>query len=264
MFHYFKLDPVFRKFNQKDVTFSLMYAFTENFVLPISHDEVVHMKGSLIGKMPGDEWRKFANVRAFLGYMWAHPGKKLLFMGQEIGQYEEWSEQRPVRWELLQYDYHRKLRTMVADLNAMLRSEPALYEVDFEWNGFEWIDFQDVDDSVISFVRRAHDPEDELVFVCNFTPNPRYGYRVGVPRPGAYTERFNTDWLRYGGSDVWATPSGLVRAEPGECHGRAQSVTITLPPLAMVCLKRERPSATIDIPLLAEAAPLPVAELVGV
>ncbi|MDX2181502.1 MAG: 1,4-alpha-glucan branching protein GlgB [Bryobacteraceae bacterium] len=264
MFHYFKLDPVFRKFNQKDVTFSLMYAFTENFVLPISHDEVVHMKGSLIGKMPGDEWRKFANVRAFLGYMWAHPGKKLLFMGQEIGQYEEWSERRAVRWELLQYDYHRKLRTMVADLNAMLRDEPALYEVDFEWNGFEWIDFQDVDDSVISFVRRAQDPEDELVFVCNFTPNPRYHYRVGVPRSGVYMERFNTDWMRYGGSDVWATPSGVVRTENGECHGRAQSVTITLPPLAVVCLKRERPSAIVDLPLLAEAAPLPeVAALVG-
>jgi len=264
MFHYFKLDPVFRKFNQKDVTFSLMYAFTENFVLPISHDEVVHMKGSLIGKMPGDEWRKFANVRAFLGYMWAHPGKKLLFMGQEIGQYEEWSEQRPVRWDLLQYDYHRKLRTMVADLNRMLRDEPALHEVDFDWHGFEWIDFQDVDDSVISFVRRALDPEDELVFVCNFTPNPRHGYRIGVPRAGVYTERFNTDWLRYGGSDVWATPSGVVRAEPIECHGRPQSLTVTLPPLAVVCLKRERPPRAIDVRPLAEAAPLPVAELAAV
>ncbi len=258
MFHYFKLDPVFRKFNQNDITFSLMYAFSENFVLPISHDEVVHMKGSLLGKMPGDEWKKFANVRAFLGYMWAHPGKKLLFMGQEIGQYEEWDEKKQVRWELLQYDYHRKLQSLVCDLNDLLQREPAMYEVDFDQRGFEWIDFQDVDGSVISFIRRSKDPEDELVFVCNFTPNPRPDYRIGVPRAGVYDERLNTDWERYGGSGVRATGGGWTSSERVEQHGRPNSVLMTLPPLAVVCLKRRRPVLEAEpIPKEAEA-PLPV------
>ncbi len=253
MFHYFKLDPIFRKFNQKDITFSLMYAFTENFVLPISHDEVVHMKGSLIGKMPGDEWRKFANVRAFLSYMWAHPGKKLLFMGQEIGQYEEWIEKIPVRWELLQFDYHRKLQNMVADLNRLLRDEPALYEVDYDWRGFEWIDLADVDNSVITFVRRAKDPEDELLFACNFTPNVRPDYRIGVPRPGTYDEIFNSDWESYGGSNVRATAAGSVTAEPIRAHERHSSICVTLPPLAVICLKRQRPRADLDFRPLALA-----------
>jgi 1,4-alpha-glucan branching enzyme len=255
MFHYFKLDPIFRKFNQNDVTFSLMYAFSENFVLPISHDEVVHMKGSLIGKMPGDEWKKFANVRAFLAYMWAHPGKKLLFMGQEIGQYEEWSEKHPIRWELLQWDYHRKLQTLVSDLNHLLQTQKALHEVDFHWNGFEWIDLSNIDDSVIAFLRRARDPEDELVWICNFTPNPRHNYRVGVPRPGSYAEILNTDWSRYGGSDIWATPAGWVDSHPVELHSRRQSVVLTLPPLGVVCLKRQRPPRP-DEPLDALEAPI--------
>ncbi len=258
MFHYFKLDPVFRKFNQNDITFSLMYAFTENFVLPISHDEVVHMKGSLLGKMPGDEWKKFANVRAFMGYMWAHPGKKLLFMGQEIGQYEEWDEKKQVRWELLQYDYHRKLQALVTDLNDLLRHEPALYEVDFDHRGFEWIDFQDVDDSVISFIRRSKDPDDELVFVCNFTPNPRPDYRIGVPRAGVYDERLNTDWERYGGSGVRATGGGWTASERVEQHGRMNSVMMKLPPLAVVCLKRRQPILESDPTPKEEQAPLPV------
>ena len=258
MFHYFKLDPIFRKFNQKDVTFSLMYAFSENFVLPISHDEVVHMKSSLLGKMPGDEWRKFANVRAFLSYMWAHPGKKLLFMGQEIGQYEEWNEKRAVRWELLQWDYHRKLQAMVAELNRLLRVEPALHEEDFEWKGFEWIDLTDVDNSVIGFVRRAKDPEDELVWICNFTPNPRDSYRLGVPQSGTYDEIFNSDWDRFGGSNVCATAGGWVLSEPVPVHSRASSVVVKLPPLGVICLKRRRPKPE---PVLLEAVALPVGEL---
>ena len=256
MFHYFKLDPVYRKYHQNNITFSLMYAFSENFVLPVSHDEVVHMKGSLIGKMPGDEWRKFANVRAFLAYMWAHPGKKLLFMGQEIGQYEEWNEKRPVRWELLQWAYHRQLQDLVRELNRLLAEEPAFYEVDYHPHGFEWIDFSDVDDSVISFIRRSEDPEDELVFVCNFTPNPRSPYRIGVPRAGVYEEILNTDEARWGGSGVGATPEGWVAAEPIEMHGRANSVELTLPPLAVVALRRRRPEGARR-ELLALAAPFP-------
>jgi 1,4-alpha-glucan branching enzyme len=256
MFRYFKLDPIFRKFNQNNITFSLMYAFSENFVLPISHDEVVHLKGSLIGKMPGDEWRKFANVRAFLAYMWSHPGKKLLFMGQEIGQYEEWSEARPVRWELLQFDYHRKLQNLVADLNQLLRDEPALYEVDYHWRGFEWIDFADVDDSVISFLRRADDPDDELIFVCNFTPNPRGHYRIGVPRSGIYDELLNTDSDRYGGSGVASTAGGWTVAHPYETHGRPFTIEITLPPLGVVCFKRRRPPRA-ERPVQEKEAPLP-------
>lgn len=238
MFHYFKLDPVFRKFNQNDVTFSLVYAFSENFVLPISHDEVVHLKGSLLGKMPGDEWQKFANVRAFLGYMWSHPGKKLLFMGQEIGQYEEWDEKRPVRWELLQWDYHRKLQALIADLNAALKNESALHEVDHEWQGFEWIDCSDIDSSVISFVRRGSDPDEELVIICNFTPNPRDNYRIGVPHADRYQEILNTDWDQYGGSGIYATAEGFVQPEQIQSHGREHSIALRLPPLGVIFLKR--------------------------
>ena len=258
MFHYFKLDPIFRKANQKDVTFSMMYAFSENFVLPVSHDEVVHMKSSLLGKMPGDEWQRLANVRAFLSYMWAHPGKKLLFMGQEIGQYEEWDEKRSVRWELLQWDYHRKLQFMVSELNRLLREQPAMYEVDFEWSGFEWIDVSDVDNSVISFARRARDREEELLFVCNFTPNPRPNYRLGVPRPEAYDEIFNSDWDSFGGSNVCATQGGSVWPEPVQSHGRVHSVVLTLPPLGVICLKHRRQPKP---PLELDAIAMPFEEL---
>lgn len=260
MFHYFKLDPVFRRYNQNDVTFSLMYAFSENFVLPISHDEVVHMKGSLIGKMPGDEWRKFANARALLAYMWAHPGKKLLFMGQEIGQYEEWSERGQVRWELLQWDYHRTFQAMVAELNRLLRTEPALHEVDYHWKGFEWIDFQDIDSSVIIFVRRAKDMDDELLFACNFTPEPRSAYRVGCPSSGTYDEIFNTDWDIFGGSNVTATPAGWVESAPIPWHKRQHSLVVTLPPLAVICLKRRRERPIVVEPS-AKQAELPESAL---
>jgi 1,4-alpha-glucan branching enzyme len=235
MFHYFKLDPVFRKFNQNDITFSMLYAFSENFVLPISHDEVVHMKGSLIGKMPGDEWRKFANVRAFLSYMWGHPGKKLLFMGQEIGQYEEWNENVDVRWHLLQYDLHRQLQSTVRELNKLYKSEPAMYQVDFHYTGFEWIDCHDVDNSIISFVRRAEDPNDFLVFVCNFTPVPRPNYRIGVPEKCRYTEIFNSDAKAFGGSGVGN--GGHVESGVFEQHNRPYSVQLSLPPLGVLILK---------------------------
>jgi len=216
----------------------MLYAFSENFVLPISHDEVVHGKRSLLDKMPGDEWQRFANARAFLAYMYAHPGKKLLFMGQEVGQYEEWNCEVGTRWELLNFDYHRKLQQLVRELNRLYRSEPALYEVDFHPAGFEWIDIHDVDSSVISLVRRAEDPSDFLVFVANFTPVPRYGYRLGVPEEGFYEEILNTDSEIFGGSNMGN--GGMAVTEARSHHGRPYSLSLTLPPLAVVALKRRR------------------------
>ncbi|MFN7932179.1 MAG: 1,4-alpha-glucan branching protein GlgB [Bryobacteraceae bacterium] len=235
MLHYFKQDPIHRKFHHNDITFSMLYAFTENFVLPISHDEVVHLKKSLLGKMPGDEWQRFASARAFLGYMWGHPGKKLLFMGQEIGQYEEWDEKASVRWELLAFDYHRNLQATMQELNRLYASERALHEVDFHYSGFEWIDINDVENSVISFVRYANDRGDFLVFVCNFTPVPRHGYRIGVPKGGRYEEIFNSDSARFGGSNL--VHAGGVDAEDRAWHARPACIAVTLPPLAVMIFK---------------------------
>ncbi len=232
MLEYFEHNPVHRKYHHQNLTFSLLYAFAENFVLPISHDEVVHGKRSLLSKMPGDEWQRFANLRALLAFLYTHPGKKLLFMGCEIGQYEEWSEEASVRWDLLQYDYHRNLQTMVAELNRLYRATPALYEVDFHYTGFEWIDFHDVEASVISFVRRAENPSDFVVVACNFTPVPRFGYRIGVPEAGEYREIFNTDSSMFGGSNVGNL--GCVTAADGPFQGRPASMPIVLPPLGVV------------------------------
>ncbi|HEU0123173.1 MAG TPA: 1,4-alpha-glucan branching protein GlgB [Bryobacteraceae bacterium] len=240
MFNYFKQEPVFRRFSQNNITFSLLYAFTENFLLPISHDEVVHGKSALIGKMPGDEWQRFANARAFLGYMYGHPGKKLLFMGQELGQYEEWDWQGQIHWELLEYDFHRKLQALVAELNSLYVSEPALYEVDTSFEGFSWIDFRDVDASVIAFLRRAKDPSDLLVFVCNFTPVPRHNYRIGVPRDGNYVERLNTDAASFGGGNMGNF--GWRNADAIPAHGHSYSLSLTLPPLSVVVFKPEPPA----------------------
>jgi 1,4-alpha-glucan branching enzyme len=236
MLDYFSKDPVHRKFQHNHITFSLLYAFTENFVLPISHDEVVHGKASLINKMPGDEWRQFANVRAFLAYMWGHPGKKLLFMGQDIGQREEWNSAGQVRWELLEFDYHRKLQALVRELNRIYRSSPALYQVDFNYRGFEWVDFRDSGNSVIAFLRRAEDPKDFLLFCCNFTPVPRSGYEFGVPEEGFYEEILNTDSALFGGSNLGN--GGLVSTRPIPKHGREVSIAVTLPPLAVVAFRR--------------------------
>jgi len=238
MLEYFGHDPVHRKYHHHNITFSLLYAFSENFVLPISHDEVVHGKGSLISKMPGDEWQRFANVRAFLAYMWAHPGKKLLFQGQEIGQYEEWNCETGTRWDLLEYAYHNKLQTLVKELNRLYRAEPAMYEVDFHHTGFEWLDFHDVEGSCISFFRYAQDPADYLLFVCNFTPVPRYDYRLGVPEEGFYEEIFNTDSELFGGANIGN--GGLVSSNPIPSHGRPASISITLPPLAVVVFRRRK------------------------
>jgi 1,4-alpha-glucan branching enzyme len=231
MLDYFEKDPVHRKFHHHNITFSMLYAFTENFVLPISHDEVVHGKRSLLSKMPGDMWQKFANVRAFLSYMYGHPGKKLLFMGSEIGNWDEWDHERGLPWELLHFEYHRKLQVFARELNQLYRSHPALYEVDYHWGGFEWVDFRDVDGSTISFIRRPQGVRPFLLFVCNFTPVPRHNYRVGVPDPGYYREVFNSDAEMFGGSNVGN--SGGVMSEPIGYNNHYHSLSITLPPLAV-------------------------------
>jgi 1,4-alpha-glucan branching enzyme len=236
MLDYFSKDPVYRKFQHNHITFSLLYAFTENFVLPISHDEVVHGKGSLLNRMPGDEWRQFANVRAFLAYMWAHPGKKLLFMGQEIGQREEWNYNAGIRWELLEFEPHRKLQALMRELNKLYRASPALYQVDFHYRGFEWVDFKDWENSVIAFLRRAEDPRDFILICCNFTPVVRQGYEFGVPEEGFYEEVLNTDSELFGGSNVGN--GGLISSRDIPKHERPYSIVVTLPPLAVVAFKR--------------------------
>jgi len=236
MLDYFSRDPVYRKYEHNHITFSLLYAFTENFVLPISHDEVVHGKGSVVGKMPGDEWRQFANARAFLAYMWAHPGKKLLFMGQEIGQREEWNYNAGVRWELLEFPIHRQLQDLVRELNRFYRANPALYEIDFNYTGFEWVDFHDWESSIIAFLRRAEDPNNFLLFCCNFTPVPRRNYEFGVPEEGFYEEVFNTDSEAFGGSNIGN--GGVVCSRPVPRHNRQHSISITLPPLAVVAFRK--------------------------
>ena len=232
MLDYFAKDPVHRKYQHNNITFSMLYAFTENFVLPISHDEVVHGKRSLLSKMPGDVWQKFANVRAFLAYMYGHPGKKLLFMGSEIGQWEEWNHDHGLPWELLHFDNHRKLQALVRELNLLYQSQPALYEVDYHWGGFEWVDFRDVDGSTISFIRRPKAVKPFLLFVCNFTPVPRHDYRVGVPDPGVYRELLNTDSEAFGGSNLGNM--GYANSEPISQNNHYHSLRIMLPPLAVV------------------------------
>jgi len=236
MFAYFKADPLFRRYNHNHITFSLVYAFTENFLLPISHDEVVHGKSSLIGKMPGDDWQRFANVRAFLGYMFGHPGKKLLFMGCELGQYEEWNWQGQIRWDLLQYAPHRGLQNYLRELNFLYQNEPSLYEADYHWKGFEWVDFHDLDGNVISFIRRAKHPDNFLLFVCAFAPQVRHGYQVGVPRDGVYQEILCSDAEQFGGSGVQNRDP--VRAQQGQVQGKNNFITVTLPPLAVSVFRR--------------------------
>ena len=235
MFQYFAKDSVFRKYHQQLITFSMLYAFTENFVLPVSHDEVVYGKRSLIYKMPGDEWQRFANTRAFLAYMFAHPGKKLLFMGTEFGQTSEWNHDAQLEWRLLQYPIHYKLQTMVKELNWLYRREPALFEVDDSYHGFEWIDLQDAESSIITFIRFARNREDFIVFACNFTPVPREGYRIGVPKAGLYRELFNTDSELFGGANLGN--AGAVWADEIPFHGRPASLNVTVPPLAVVAFK---------------------------
>lgn len=232
---YMSKEPIHRKYHQNDMTFSLLYAFNENFVLPLSHDEVVHGKGSLLNKMSGDEWQKFANLRAYYGFMWGHPGKKLLFMGDEFGQWQEWNSNSGLEWQALTAPNHQGLKRFVSDLNRLYQNEPALYEDDFEWTGFAWIDANDSDNSVFSFIRKAKSSDEFVVVVSNFTQVPREGYRVGVPKPGYYREILNSDSEYYWGSNMG---NGGGRATEGiSMHGQPQSLSLTLPPLATIMLK---------------------------
>ena len=233
---YISEDPVYRKYHHHQLTFGLIYAFTENFVLPLSHDEVVHGKGSLLGKMPGDRWQKFANLRAYFGFMFGHPGKKLLFMGGELAQEREWNHDASLDWHLLDDPMHRGVQTLVRDLNRLYRELPALHQRDCEAEGFEWLELHDSEQSVLVFMRRAGDAPD-VVVACNFTPVPRYGYRVGVPLPGYYRERINTDAALYGGGNIGN--SGGVIAEDVGSHGRPHSLSLTLPPLGTVILEHQ-------------------------
>jgi 1,4-alpha-glucan branching enzyme len=238
MLNYFSMDPIYRKYHQNDITFSMVYAFTENFILPISHDEVVYGKRALLDKMPGDEWQRFANARAFLAYMWGHPGKKLVFMGSEFGQTSEWNSESQVEWWLLQFDVHKKLQFFCQKLNEFYRSEPALYQVDFHWEGFEWIDFHDMQNSIIAFIRRAQNRDDYVIFVCNFTPQPHPAYRLGLPEMIEYREVFNSDSAFFGGSNMGN--GGCVIAEAVRSHGREASAALVIPPLAVIALKPVR------------------------
>jgi 1,4-alpha-glucan branching enzyme len=233
--NYFSKDSIYRRYEHNKLTFSLLYAFSENFMLPFSHDEVVHGKNSLLHKMPGDMWQQFANLRLLFAYQYAHPGKKLLFMGQEIAQRQEWSETRSLDWHLLEYETHRGIQRLVADLNKLLAAESALYQVDFDWQGFEWVDANDSDNSVFSFIRRGKNPDDLLIVTLNATPVVRYGYHIGVPRPGHYEEVLNTDAAVYGGSNVGNL--GGMNAGEHAWQGRRYSLALTLPPLAAVFLK---------------------------
>jgi 1,4-alpha-glucan branching enzyme len=235
---YIEKDPVFRKYHHNGLTFGLVYAFSENFVLVVSHDEVVHGKRSLAAKMPGDEWQQMANLRAYLGFMFTHPGKKLLFMGAEIAQWSEWSEARSLDWHLLEWEPHQKVQRYMADLNRFYRSEPALYEMDFSFEGFEWVDFRDWERSIIAFLRKAKDPSDHLLVVCNFTPVPREGYRVGVPEHCHYAEVLNSDAEVYWGSNVGNR--GGFWSEPTPWQGQPCSLELTLPPLAVCIFKPRR------------------------
>ncbi|MBN2060491.1 MAG: 1,4-alpha-glucan branching protein GlgB [Deltaproteobacteria bacterium] len=235
MLTYMSNDPIYRRFHMNMLTFALLYAFHENFILPLSHDEVVHGKASLLSKMPGDEWQKFANLRLLLGYMYGEPGKKMLFMGGEFGQIWEWDHDNSLQWHLLSHEPHRKLQRFVKDLNRMYHSEPAMYELDFDHAGFEWIDFRDLDSSIVSFIRRGEDPGQTLIFIFNFTPVPRTGYRIGVPVSGFYREIINSDADCYGGSNFGM--QGGVTADEIPWHGKAFSLALNVPPLGMMILK---------------------------
>lgn len=232
---YFSQNPIYRRYHHGQLTFSMIYAFSENFMLPLSHDEVVHGKKSIAGKMPGDDWQKAANVRLLYTYMWAHPGKKLLFMGSEFGQWTEWNDGSSIDWPALNYPGHAGIKRLVSDLNGVYRALPPLHEVDFEWTGFEWIDFQDVDHSIVSFNRYSRGRNAHATCVFNFTPVVHPGYFIGVPNSGTYKVLINSDRDIYGGSNVWEE---TVTAEPVSWHNQPNRIRITLPPLAGLILEK--------------------------
>ena len=243
MLDYFHMDPWFRQFHQNNITFSMWYNHSENYMLALSHDEIVHGKSNMIGKMPGDEWQKFANVRCLYTYMFAHPGKKTLFMSMEFGQWSEWNVWGDLEWHLLQYEPHHKLKRFVSDLNKLYRSEPALYTHDFAQEGFQWIDCSDNRHSVVSFIRRSKDADEFIVTVCNFTPQPHSHYRVGVPEMGFYTELFNSDAREYGGSNMGNL--GGKWTDEWSYHNQPYSLDLCLPPLGVLILKLDRDSTAI-------------------
>ena len=234
---YMSQDPIYRRYHHNRLTFRMIYAFHENFVLPLSHDEVVYGKRSLLGKMPGDDWQKFANLRALFGYMYAQPGKKLLFMGGEFGQWREWVHDGSLDWDLLGYPLHAGLQRWVQDLNRLYRSEPALHEMDCDPAGFEWIDCDDADSSTVTLIRKGKSTSTIILVICNFTPVPRYSYRVGSPRGGFWQEILNSDAGEYGGSNMGNL--GEVETVPVPLHGRPYSLTITLPPLSVSFFKNQ-------------------------
>ena len=238
MLAYMSLDPVYRRYHHNQITFSLMYAYSERFVLPFSHDEVVHLKKSMLSKMPGDVWGMFANLRALYGYMFGHPGKKLMFMGDEVGQWREWNHDISLDWHLTNHSMHAGLQRWVRDLNAVYRREPAFYERDDSPDGFEWIDCSDHEGNVVSFVRRAADPNDMLLFVCNFAAVPRSGYGIGAPVEGVWEEILNSDAWVYGGGGMGNF--GAVETLPNPLHGRPYSLSLTLPPLSVVAFRAPR------------------------
>jgi 1,4-alpha-glucan branching enzyme len=232
---YFSKDPVYRRYHHNQITFSLIYAFTENFMLPFSHDEVVYGKGSMLNKMPGDEWQKFANLRLVYGYMFTHPGTKLLFMGDEFGQGTEWDYSRSLDWYVLEYPNHKGIQETVKALNKLYKSEPALYEKAFEGSGFEWIDGGNSNDSILIYTRKGFDKQNDLVIVLNMTPTPHEGYRVGVPEAGSWKEIFNSDDKQYWGSGM--SNAKAVKSEKTYWHGRENSIAVNLPPLGAVVFK---------------------------
>ncbi|MBR4106139.1 MAG: 1,4-alpha-glucan branching protein GlgB [Alphaproteobacteria bacterium] len=232
---YISHEPVHRKYHHGMLTFGLLYAFNENFILPISHDEVVHGKGSMLSKMPGDEWQKFANLRAYYGFMYTHPGKKLLFMGCEFGQDYEWNSEESLRWFLLDHPMYRGMQNCVRDLNLMYKGNPCMYQQDFDYRGFEWLDHSNADDSVISYIRRGYNYNDFMIVVCNFTPVVRHNYRIGVPEGGDYQEIFNSDDVNYWGSGV--KNDDVIHSDNQECNYKPFSINITLPPLSTIIIK---------------------------
>ena len=233
--NYFKRDPVYRKFHQNDITFSIMYAFTENFMLPLSHDEVVHGKGPIIARMPGDEWQRYANLRLLYTYMFMHPGTKLNFMGNELGQTAEWNHEKSLDWHLLNFDLHRGVQQLIIELNSVYKNNEALYQYAFDAKGFRWVDYEDRENSVISFLRLTDDHKKTLLVVCNFTPSVHQAYRIGVPTRGHWRELFNSDDIKYGGSGI--LNQGKIITMPVKYHGFDYSVSLSLPPLGVTVLE---------------------------
>ncbi|SDM80954.1 1,4-alpha-glucan branching protein GlgB [Kriegella aquimaris] len=228
---YFQKEPIYRKHHQNDLTFSMTYAFTENFMLPFSHDEVVYGKQSLVYRMPGDEWQRFANLRLLFGYMFTHPGTNLIFMGGEFGQTSEWNFQQSLEWHLTQYDFHSGVQELIKDLNHIYKAYPALYEKQFSPEGFEWIDYSDHENSVITYLRKGHDKKNDILIACNFTPVPRENYRIGVPKSGQIKEIFNSDAKKYGGSGI---QNNAIKLSTKAWNGQKKSMVVTIPPLSIL------------------------------